>query len=255
MPDLSVMTFNVRQMDGDDGEHAWEHRRDLLVETILLHKPALLGTQEIFTEQTDYILQHVPEYDSFGRGRYGDDRDKHCRIFYDRERLSLLDCGEIWLSKTPDIPGSSDWDIPRPRMVTWGTLRFINGQKIFVMNTHLPYGRADEARRQSARLICEKLASLPPELSVIVTGDFNAQADGDIYKTLTTNLEDAWTEAETRVGPPGTVHGFGRFVGGRIDWILYRGAQAVASAETVTHTVRGLYPSDHYPVCATLKLG
>jgi endonuclease/exonuclease/phosphatase family metal-dependent hydrolase len=41
---------------------------------------------------------------------------------------------------------------------------------------------------------------------------------------------------------------------GRIDWILVRGPVEVATAETVLHAVEGRYPSDHYPVVATLRV-
>jgi endonuclease/exonuclease/phosphatase family metal-dependent hydrolase len=255
MADLRVMTFNVRQMDGDDGEQAWEHRKDVLVETIQMVRPVLLGTQETFQEQTAYIMSHCPELLAFGRGRYGDDRDKHNKIFYDRERAQLLDTGEIWISKTPNVAGSSDWEIPSPRMISWGVLRVDGATDLMVMNTHFPYGRgADEARRQTARLILETIAELPAEMPVILMGDFNAKADGEVYQMLTAALADAWSTAEQTVGPDGTVHGFGRFTGGRIDWILHRHVGRVLTAETVTHTARGLFPSDHYPVCATFQL-
>ena len=247
------MTFNVRQMDGDDGEQAWEHRRDLLAETIQLHYPAVLGTQEIFAEQSAFILDKIPSFQSFGRGRYGDERDKHNSIFYDCRRFSLIDSGEMWFSLTPEIPGSSDWEIPRPRMVTWGRLRPTAGSDVLILNTHLPYGRgADEARRQSARIILQKIAELPPDLPLFLTADFNAPAEGEIYGLLTKGLEDAWKTARETRGPDGTLHGFGKFKGSRrIDWILHRNAGRALSAETVTHTANGLYPSDHYPVIAT----
>jgi endonuclease/exonuclease/phosphatase family metal-dependent hydrolase len=256
MTHVRAMTFNVRQMDGEDGPQVWEHRKDVLVETIRLHRPALLGTQEIFAEQSAYILRHIPTLQCFGSGRYGDSRDKHNSIFYDREQFSLLTSGEIWISRTPEVPGSSAWDIPRPRMITWGILRDSEGSELFVMNTHFPYGRAaDEARRQTARLIREKLATIPEDMPVLLTGDFNAQAGEEIYTSLTGELRDSWTTAAIRTGPEETVHGFGRFKGGRIDWILHRNMGDVRTAETITHTMNGLYPSDHYPVCAEFDYG
>jgi endonuclease/exonuclease/phosphatase family metal-dependent hydrolase len=256
MSRLRVMTFNVRQMDGEDGSQSWEHRKDVLVETIRRYQPALLGTQEIFAEQSAYILEHIPTLRCFGLGRYGDSRDKHNSIFYDQDRFSLLTCGEIWISRTPDVPGSLDWNIPRPRMISWGMLRDHEGGELFAMNTHLPYGRtADEARRQTARLIREKLATLPKELPVLLTGDFNAPAGEEIYTSLTEDLRDSWKTAAIRSGPEETVHGFGRFKGGRIDWILYRNIGDVLTAETITYTMNGLYPSDHYPVCAKFDRG
>jgi hypothetical protein len=123
MTDWKVMSFNVRQMDGEDGAQSWEHRKDVLIETIRLHQPDLLATQETWDEQAGYILAHFPHYRAFGRGRFGDARDKHNKVFYDGERMELLDTGEIWISRSPHIPGSKDWDIPSPRMITWGLLR------------------------------------------------------------------------------------------------------------------------------------
>ena len=40
----------------------------------------------------------------------------------------------------------------------------------------------------------------------------------------------------------------------RVDWILVGGPIAVRSAETVLHNDDGRYPSDHYPVAASLEL-
>lgn len=252
---LRVMTFNVRQLDGDDGEHGWEGRRDAVVRTIASRRPDLMGTQEIHREQAGYLLSHLPDYAVFGRGRYGDTRDKHNQVFYDRNRLVLVESGETWFSTTPDVPGSCDWGIPKPRMITWGRLRDPEGAEIAVLNTHLPYGRgADHARREAARLIREQLLRFPLRLPAVVMGDFNAPAGGEIYQRLTVDLEDAWIAAKRVSGPEGTFHGFGRFPGGqRIDWILYRRLSRVHQAETVTDAPLGVYPSDHYPVCATFS--
>ena len=253
---LRVMTFNVLQMDVEDEAHAWERRRDLLVETILMHSPALLGTQEIHAEQTAFILDRIPAFGCFGRGRFGDECDKHNKIFFDRRRLLLIECGDLWFSETPEIPGSSDWGIPRPRMVTWGKLRATSGHEILIMNTHLPSGRnADEARRQSTQVLLRKIQELPQHLPLFLTGDFNAPEGGEVYRMLTETLADAWITANERVGPEGTFHGFGKFKGTRrLDWILHRNAGQTLTAETVAHTANGLYPSDHYPVCATFLL-
>jgi endonuclease/exonuclease/phosphatase family metal-dependent hydrolase len=254
METLRVMSFNVLQMD--DEAHAWEQRRDLLVETIQMHSPALLGTQEIHAEQTAYILDKIPTFECFGSGRFGDDRDKHNKVFFDRREFSLIECGDLWFSSTPEIPGSGDWEIPRPRMVTWGKLRTNSGNEVLVMNTHLPYGRnADEARRQSTHVLLRKMQELPRHLPLFLTGDFNAPAEGEVYSMLTEKLEDAWKTANVTRGPEGTLHGFGRVMGTRrIDWVLHRNTGQTLSAETIEHTVNELYPSDHYPVFATFHL-
>ena len=102
-------------------------------------------------------------------------------------------------------------------------------------------------------LIREKLATLPGSLPVLLMGDFNARAGEEIYGLLAEELSDSWKMAAIRTGPEETVHGFGKFKGGRIDWILNRGMGDVLSAETVTYTMDGIYPSDHYPVCVEFR--
>ena len=255
---LRVMSFNVLQMDSD-GPYTWKDRKHLLAETVQLCNPALLGTQEIFAEQASFLRDQIPYLTSFGRGRFGDDRDKHNLIFFDRTRFSLVECGDLWFSRNPEVPGSSDWNIPRPRMVTWGKLRPASGPDVLILNTHMPYGRgADEARRQAALVVLRAIAVLPSSLPLFLTGDFNAPVDGEIYAMLTAGLADAWKSARHTTGPEDTLHGFGRLPPNpkprRIDWILHRGAADTLEATTVTHSRNDHFPSDHYPVTATFLL-
>lgn len=255
---LRVMSFNVRQMDGDDGPNNWNHRKDLLVDTVRMYSPDLLGTQEIFLEQAAYIRNMIPSYEWFGSGRFGDGRDKHNLIFFDSRRFSLLDSGDRWFSLTPDVPGSSAWGIPRPRLVTWGRLKDAAGAEILILNTHMPYGReAAEARRKSAAIILEMIAQLPIDLPLFLTGDFNSPADGEIHDMFGACLADARKTASRTLGPEGTLNGFGqlseRAAGRRIDWILHRNTGHTIEAETITHSLNGHYPSDHFPVIASFR--
>jgi hypothetical protein len=50
------MSCNVRQPDLDDGANGWEQRRDLLVDIIRDSQPDLIGNQELFVIQADYII-------------------------------------------------------------------------------------------------------------------------------------------------------------------------------------------------------
>ena len=249
------MSFNVRQPDGDDGPNNWEFRRDMLVETILETAPDVIGTQELFDLQAEYILERLPQYRWFGTGRFGDHRDKHVGIFYRAEYLRPLSAGDFWLSETPEVPGSSSWNIIRPRQVTWGLFETAGGTLFQMYNTHFPYRREEQqARSNTATLLLERIAALNPTLPVILTADFNSPAEGEIYGRLTETLRDAWIAAATRRGPEGTLNGFGRATGGRrIDWILYRGPWSVTHAETVARSCDGIYPSDHYPVMAVFE--
>jgi endonuclease/exonuclease/phosphatase family metal-dependent hydrolase len=252
---LRVMSLNVRQPDLDDGPNCWERRKDLLIDVIQDSRPDLIGAQELFTIQAEYIIDQAPQYAWFGTGRFGDARDKHVGIFYRRDVLRPLTTGDFWLSETPEIPGSSSWDIIRPRQATWGMFETSWGLQFQMLNTHFPYRKSEEeARRQTAALILRRIGALDPGLPVVVTGDFNADAGGEIYQMLTPRLRDAWTAAERRIGLETTFHGFGKVAGGRrVDWILFSAPWRVREMETIARSRDGEYPSDHYPILAEFE--
>jgi endonuclease/exonuclease/phosphatase family metal-dependent hydrolase len=253
---LRVMTFNVRQPDASDGPNGWRQRRDLLVDTILENDPDVIGTQELFRVQAEYITKRAPQYAWFGSGRFGTHEDNHVGIFYKRDRIRLLAHGDFWLSETPETPGSSSWDIIRPRQLTWGALEADGVGCFHVLNTHFPYRAVEqEARRKTALLIKARMGRMPRLAPAILMADFNSPAGGDVYQLLCDDLRDAWCTAAARTGPEGTLHGFGtRVPDRRIDWILYRGFWRVLAAETITRSRDGRYPSDHFPVLVTFDV-
>jgi endonuclease/exonuclease/phosphatase family metal-dependent hydrolase len=252
---LRVMTFNVRYPAKSDGPNVWENRRDLLVETIRLKDPDIFGTQELFHEQGQYIVEKLPAYAWFGLSRRGNQQDEHMGVFYKRDRLRRVESGDFWLSESPDVPGSMSWDVSLPRMVTWALFEIQgSGRRFYFYNTHFPHRREDEpARLNCARLIAQRIRKLPPRVPFILTGDFNAPAGGEVY-TVFEGLVDCWTTAAKRAGPEATFSAFkGSTAGPRIDWIFHRGGLKALEAETVTHNQDGRYPSDHYPVFAVLE--
>lgn len=254
---LRIMTFNVRYPAKTDGPDRWEFRRDLLVDTIREKSPDLIGTQELYYEQGQYIVEKLPDYVWFGISRRGNHEDEHMGVFYKKDRLRLLDSGNFWLSETPETPGSMSWGVNLPRMVTWGLFEIREAaRRFYLYNTHFPHRREDEeARLRAARLLSERLQRLDPSIPLVLTGDFNAAAGGEVYRVFTTHLEDAWARAPKRSGPECTAGGFqGRTDCRRIDWILYRGALRPLEAETVRRSRDGRFPSDHYPVLAVFEL-
>jgi len=253
---LRVATFTVRFPSPDDRENVWEKRRDLLVETIRDLRADILGTQELYKLQGDYITSNLPQYAWFGIGRYGNQDDEHTGVFYLRDKFRVLESGDFWLSEMPNRAGSRSWDITLPRVATWAKFEELaTGKTFYVFNTHFPHRPQDDmARLHCSRLLRARLAALPADAPVVLTGDFNARASGMAYGILAGVLKDAWTTAVKRTGPEGTFHSFqGLESQSRIDWILYRGFRRSVRAETVTRNADGKYPSDHYPVIAELE--
>ena len=252
---LRVMSFNVRYPSKGDGENVWENRRDLLAATIREKNPDVVGTQELYHEQGQYIVAVLPEYARFGVSRRGDTTDEHMAVFYKKSALKLVESGDFWLSETPETPGSMSWDVTLPRMVTWGLFETRSGRRFYYYNTHFPHRQEDrEARVKCAGLIARRIAALPKETALVLTGDFNSPAGSDAYQAVAVGLQDAWKTAARKAGPEGTFNEFrGISTGPRIDWILYRGALRAVEAETVTKNDHGRYPSDHFPVLAVFE--
>ena len=253
-PTLRVMSFNVRLPVESDGPNRWEARRALATKLIRDADPDVIGTQELHKPQGDWLVSQLPEYTWFGKSRRGDDSDEHMGVFYRRDRLRVLESGDFWLSDTPDVAGSISWGHPLPRMVTWGLFqRIADGRRFYLFNTHLPYREEDEdARTRGTRLLMSRIAALPSEVPVVVTGDFNTTPGSPAHAAATTALQDAWTSAARRSGPEGTFHGFTGQPEQRIDWVLVRGFE-VRSASTLDVNEAGRYPSDHFPLLVELR--
>lgn len=252
---LRVMTFNVRLPVARDGVDAWDRRRDILVETLADARPDIIGAQELYRLQGDYVVEHLPGYAWFGTDRRGGHADEHTAILYRRDRLRLLEFGAFWLSDTPKVAGSISWGNLYPRNVTWGHFEDrANGRRFYVLNTHFPYRPEDEdARRKAAALIGRWIARLPANAPVVLMGDFNVAPDGPVHAVLADGFSDTRLAAAKVSGPDATFHGFTGIADRRIDWILVRGFLPL-SVRTITTSRGGRYPSDHFPVLTVLSI-
>jgi endonuclease/exonuclease/phosphatase family metal-dependent hydrolase len=263
---LDVMTFNIRTSIGRDGDNSWPHRKELVAETIERFSPHVVGLQEALEDQIEYLTATLPAYRWLGADRGlngGRGLSEHTPIFYLHEELTPLESGTFWLSSTPDTPPElrefRGQRLRMGRIVTWARFHHRpSDRQIYMFNTHFTLRRGPR-QVESASLVAARVAALPADSSVIVTGDFNAIAgDSDTWRTATAQgLRDAWLVATERRGPPLTSSGFRAPPDGwegRIDWILVGGPIAVRSVETVLHNDQGRYPSDHYPVAARLEI-
>jgi len=252
---LSVMSFNIRLPAESDGVDYWETRKPLAVRMLRERQPDVIGLQELVKAQADYLARELPQYAWFGRGREADGGGEHMGVFYRKDRLKVIESGDFWLSDTPDVAGSITWGHPHPRMVTWALFeQRSDGRRFYLFNTHLPYRDEDEAARlKGAQAIARHLATLPDDVPVVLTGDFNTTPDSDAHAVLAGTLQDAWTTAPRVEGIDATFHGFTGTADRRIDWIFVRGAR-LQSITSVTTRWNNRYPSDHFPLVATLRL-
>lgn len=258
------MSFNIRYQNPHDGENAWEHRKDLVASMVRLYRPDLLGIQEAFLQQISDLAAQLPDYAWLGVGR----EDGHCQgeftpIFYRPERFTLLNKDTFWLSKTPDVPGSTDWKACCTRIVTWAKFqdRF-SGHDFFYFNTHLDQV-SKCARRKSAKLLLERLPKIAGDAPLVLTGDLNCTEESKPYTILTQAdepcafyLRDAKRVSLTpHHGPSLTFHNFYGNLEAKIDYIFVANGFDVLLHAVLADHWDGRYPSDHLPISADLAFG
>lgn len=259
-PPLRLLTFNVRLDTPEDGEDAWPARRDLVADTVARVGPDVVGLQEPLALQFDY-LDDALDHEFVGVGRADGDRvGEFTPVGHVPVRLEGLADDTFWLSETPGEPGSVGWDASCPRIATWALLGDRDAdRRLLVCNTHLDH-EGPEARREGIRVVLDRLDELVAEYDperLALLGDFNCTPGSAPYELVTGDevgpaLVDARDAATDVAGPPGTFHGFDGEPDERIDYVFVDPGAAVRGYETVTRSRSGRYPSDHFPVLATL---
>ncbi|MFH1844231.1 MAG: endonuclease/exonuclease/phosphatase family protein [bacterium] len=265
------MSFNLRYDNPSDGENAWAHRKPLVLGTIGAAAPDLLGVQECLPSQARFLRAWLEGYGFLGVGREDGapaerTSSEMCAIFYRSDRFEKLDEGFFWLSETPAVAGSNSWDSALPRMVSWVRLRDRRDPAVtfHFVNTHFDH-LGVEARRQSAVMLRRQIRDLCRGGPAILVGDFNAPADPAVDEPfgLLINpdsladpvLLDSYRALHPASDQEGTFNGFdGATTGPRIDWILTTTTFRTVRADIIRSQQDGRYPSDHFPVTATVQL-
>lgn len=260
---LHVMSFNIRYdrpATRPDEVDYWPDRIAPLQDLLRREVPAVLGVQEALHHQLQVIQAALPpSYRMIGAGRDGGSRGEYAAIFYDAERLRLIEWDQFWLSDSPKLIGSSTWGNGVTRIVTWGRFHDSGSDReILLVNTHFDH-ESEHARMRSVAAVLDLVRFFRPGLPTIVMGDFNSDAGSSAYRSFLDSdvLVDTWTRADERLTPAyGTFPRYGRPVdgGARIDWILTTPDVLVRQVAVNTSTLDGRYPSDHAAVQALVDL-
>jgi endonuclease/exonuclease/phosphatase family metal-dependent hydrolase len=259
--DLQVMTFNIRLNIAVDSLNAWPYRQDKVASQILFHGVNLLGVQEALHEQVIDLKERLPQFNYVGGGRDdGKEKGEYSAIFYDTTRLQALQSETFWLSLTPEVPGSKSWDAAITRIVTWARFKDRKTGKIFfAFNTHFDHiGKV--ARRESAKLLLQKVQSIAGKTPAIITGDFNATPADEPIQVITNDADPLQLtdskelSATPHYGPSGTFNGFGpkERDDQPIDYIFLKGTWKVKKHATISQSWNGRFASDHFAVLATI---
>lgn len=257
--ELKIMSYNIRLDVASDGENRWELRKDKVAGLMNYYEADFIGAQEVQHHQLQYLLQQLKEYAYIGVGRDdGEEDGEYSCIFYKKNKFEPIKQSTFWLSATCDSV-SFGWDAACRRVCTYGLFREKATQKIFwVFNTHLDHV-GQTARIESVKLITKKINELNTKnYPVIFMGDLNSRPEDAPVQHLNTVLQNTRTNSIQAYGPADTWNAF-KFntrPNGCIDYIFTSGGKQVNVLKfaTITDSYDMKYPSDHFPVMATIKL-
>ncbi len=292
--EMRVGSYNIRYGRGDAGtENAWEGRRADLAALMGRMALDVVGLQEVEPDQAAYLTNALPQYAMVGEFRNADRASGEASpVMYLRSRFRLEKGGTFWLSETPDVPGSKGWGAACPRVCTWAVLVDLeDGVRFCFANTHTDH-MSKLARREGMRLVVEgRLREIASgAMPVLLVGDHNCLETEEAAQIAARHMKNAlyisettpsgpwrtlncwiWSDdevpcaeawrrpAEERNAPVAKGGHFARrfaFGGPRIDYIYVSDGIRVKSYATYPDARPGvkLYPSDHFPVAATVCL-
>lgn len=252
--DITMMTFNLRVNVKQDGGNAWPNRINEAAEAIKKAEAAIVCTQEGTYDMLHDLQAQLSDYAWLGDGRQGGHEDEHCAVFYHRGLLKPVESGNFGLSEFPEQLGYLSWNAGCPRICTWVRLKHQDGQELYVFNTHLDH-ISEEARTNGIQLIVERIRTMNGRdgIPTILTGDFNCGPSSEVIGILTQGgLCNAYG-VDNNVGC--TWHDFnGGYIGEPIDYIFVTTEIQVNAVNVDRSLYNSRYPSDHYPVVASVRL-
>ena len=256
--ELTLMSFNIRYGTADDGDNSWPSRNHLVMQVIESRNADILGLQEALAFQLDEITTKFPQYAVIGVGRDdGKSKGEYAAILYNTNRFAVDSSGTFWLSDSPDTVGSKSWGNTITRICTWARLiDRQSGEAMYIYNTHYDH-RSQPSREMNTTLVTKQISSRRHHDPVVLMGDFNAGESNPAIINFGTlaGLEHTYRSIHPKETAVGTFNAFsGKSNGEMIDHIFVTPDVKITDAG-IDHTNNNArYPSDHFPVWATIEL-
>ncbi len=255
--ELSICTLNIL-IDGKtsgpnrDGSCVWKFRRPVVKEFIAKHDFDILCCQEPLSNQVLDVAADNGYEVYFKPVRTTTPKSPCNPVYYKKSRFELLDKGEFYFSKTPEVE-SNDWDSPRSRCATWVKLRDKKTRaEFFVFSLHFTHiGKV--AKFESAKVLVKKVAEITKGAPFFAMGDFNSFPDSPQIKYICSSgvMRDSKAASLSEpVGEGPSFHGVRKDDNSkeRIDYIFVSPNAEVLSYCLDKQKYGDIPLSDHYPV-------
>ena len=249
---IRIMSFNIRC--GDVGVQTAESRYKLVSDTIFKGEPDSVGIQEATTEWMEYLKDALSDkYDYVGIPR--EDDGEYSSIFYLKDKYTVTESGNFWLSETPEKE-SKGWDAACYRICTWAVLENKETKEKYVhVNTHLDHVGV-LARRNGVELMLNHLKNYN-DIPAVFTADMNILEGEENYLQFVNSgfMYDTKYKAESTVNYL-TYHDVHPSEQEKsiIDYVMINDKFSADTYRVVTAGIDGKYVSDHFPVYADLYI-
>ncbi len=264
MTAIKVASFNLKRDSFFARQNRWRTRRELVRKMIEESGATIIGVQELLPSMEEDIRAMLEDYSVFGFGRTRKLKNEESAILFKGKPTDVKFNKTFWLSKKPEKYGSRAYFSIFPRICTVCELYVRHfGRRIRVFNTHFDHV-CPMARTLSVKIILEYMHKLNTieKLPTILMGDLNCKPDSKPIRILSenlhtfddiklTNIYQSFDAEDIR----NTYHGFkGKYKEQPIDYIFVSEEFEIDDAYIDTTAIDGMYPSDHFPLVAVLRL-
>lgn len=256
---LRTISFNILFDSEDERPVNWKSRRKLVQKLLQDYDPEIIATQEGKQAQLDDLATLLPNHQYIHLHRHWIDSRMY-PSFYIKEGINVIESGDIWLSETPFLPGSTSFGSMFPRICTWSKIQY-NEIDLLIANCHLDHVQTDTRQKQTEVMMRELEKINPKKLPLILMGDFNEGPTRRVREAIdhsSFSLIDPWQKNDLQEetsyhkylndDPPKD------FAGERIDWILHDPRFSSDNIKLLKDSYDGKYPSDHYPILVDIKV-
>lgn len=256
---VNIVSFNVAAPWGNIIQGTSGKRVKLFASYMNSVKPDSIGTQEMNSDWLEKLSELMPDYDSYGVQRGGDENEKKSEmnaVFWLKDKYECVEENTFWLSETPEIESRYS-GAGCNRICSYVVLQAKDGGYEYIhMNTHLD-NASEEAQNFGMSVIIEKMKELQekyPEAQTVLTGDFNQTKDGTVYGSVSKVLSDASTIAENADELHATYTEWGKQDDASSTPIdhIFASAETAKRYAILDDTSNG-YVSDHYGVFAAIS--
>lgn len=245
MKAYSILTMNILSDHVYPfGIMSFSNRLPAILKMIQEYDPDILCFQE-FTERMSEVSSYLEKsYEQVGSYRRSLSSDEAIMIFAKKSLFQITSVKTIWLSNTPNQPGSKFLLSQFPRIAVIATLKTKENQTLSVVSTHLD-SNFEFIRFKQMKVLLHHIPSGP----TILCGDFNTTINSKVFQLFSKEWNSQTIPESTLRGKFGSM----RYHQQAIDHILAKDLELI-NTTNIKKDYEGRPASDHYPLLSFFQM-